>query len=509
MPAIVKFPTVVEEALKEFGRFFPNEPERKHFAEYLTGLIIANKKNVSAINRQFAAAADQSCLNRWITEVQWDEEAFNRKRLDWLQKSPDTRYSQQGVIAIDNTLIDHSGKYIEDVGYFWDHAEQRSKIAHDYIIANYVCTSNKHYPLEFYRFIKEEQCKKDGIEFVDHNKFVRWLIDWVVKNNVPGDFTFDSYFTSAATLNHINGYRRNYVGDMKFNRKIIFCGKEIKAEDLARQIAFEDRKPIMLNGSRQYYFTKSIRIPDVDHRVRIVILWDKRNDKEAKKMLVCNCTHWDITRILKVYRCRWTGTECFHRDGKQHLGNGSRLSRLCSPLHIHSKPFNFYNKSQKQFRLQSNWLSAYRQNNRSSMRPNDSAQRFLCFAGLSCGTSSNRLFRHRDKSKIHIFNEQLFTAGLDNSTSLQMPLADRNIFQMDKAISANQNIFWHKPECGQDSNLDCHKRLCFGSDCQERTGNRVEFGRNAANSQHCTFRESLDYTSTYEKCFAKWKFSIS
>jgi len=25
---------------------------------------------------------------------------------------------------------------------------------------------------------------------------------------------------------------------------------------------------------------------------------------------------------LKVYRCRWTGTECFHRDGKQHLGMG-------------------------------------------------------------------------------------------------------------------------------------------------------------------------------------------
>ena len=78
----------------------------------------------------------------------------------------------------------------------------------------------------------------------------------------------------------------------------------------------------MLNGSRQYYFTKSIRIPDVDHRVRIVILWDKRNDKEAKKMLVCNCTHWEVTRILKVYRCRWTDTECFHRDGKQHLGMG-------------------------------------------------------------------------------------------------------------------------------------------------------------------------------------------
>ena len=49
MPAIVQFPTVVKEALEEFGPFFTNEPERKHFAEYITGLIIANRKNVSAI----------------------------------------------------------------------------------------------------------------------------------------------------------------------------------------------------------------------------------------------------------------------------------------------------------------------------------------------------------------------------------------------------------------------------------------------------------------------------
>jgi hypothetical protein len=322
MPAIVEFPTVVKQALEEFGSHFTNEPERQHFAEYLTGLMIANHKNVSAINREFAVTTDQSCLNRWITEAAWDEQELNQKRLEWLQKSPDTRYSKHGVIPIDNVLVDHSGKCIEDVGYFWDHAEQRYKIAHDYIIANYVCTSNKHYPLEFYRFIKKEQCQRDKIPFVDHNQYFRYLIDCVVGNDIPGSFAFDSWFTNAANLNHINAHGRAYVGDLKFNRKIIFCGKELKAEELTSQIACQDRKPIMLNGSRQYYFTKSIRIPGVDHRVRIVILWDKRKDKKAKKIIVSNRTHWEITRILKVYRCRWRGTECFHRDGKQHLGMG-------------------------------------------------------------------------------------------------------------------------------------------------------------------------------------------
>ncbi len=93
MPAIVDYPTVVKEALEVFGPSFANEPERRHFAEYLTGLMIAPKKNVSAIHREFAATTDQSCLNRWLTEAVWEEEALNQQRIDWLQNRRETRFS--------------------------------------------------------------------------------------------------------------------------------------------------------------------------------------------------------------------------------------------------------------------------------------------------------------------------------------------------------------------------------------------------------------------------------
>jgi hypothetical protein len=322
MPAIVQYPTVVQQALDRFGDNFQNEPERRHFAEYLTGLLIARKKNVSAINREFAFTTDQSCLNRFVTEVDWDAEALNADRLEWLQQDPKTRYSKSGVIAIDNVLIGHSGKYIEDVGYFWDHAESRSKIAHDYLIINYVCNSGKQYPLEFYRFIKKEKCQKDKIEFQDHNVLFRNQVDWAVGSDIPGDFTFDSWFTHKDNLNHIHGHNRNYVGDLKFNRKILLQGQNIKAEELAQTIDPAIRKLIVIGDHRQYYFTKSIRIPGVDHKVRLLILWKKKNDSDPKKILVCNRCHWEAIRMLKVYRHRWQGTECFHRDGKQNLGMG-------------------------------------------------------------------------------------------------------------------------------------------------------------------------------------------
>lgn len=322
MSAIVEYPTLVQEALQQYGSLFINEPERRHFAEYLTGLFVAERKNVAGINREFAVTTDQSCLNRWLgTVASWDEQQLNERRLELLQHDPTTCYAPQGVIAIDNVLIAHDGKLIEDVGWFWDHADQRYLIAHDYLIANYVCPSLKHYPLEFRRFVQRERLA-NADEFSSHTDLCLELVDWVIAHQIPGDFAVDSYFTNAETLNHIHTRQRFYVGDLKFNRKVQFKGQTLKASEVATLIPARDRKVVESNGKRQYYFTKTVRIDGFNHRVRIVIIWKHAADVEPAKILITNRVGWEIIRILMVYRKRWTGTETFHRDGKQHLGMG-------------------------------------------------------------------------------------------------------------------------------------------------------------------------------------------
>jgi hypothetical protein len=329
MPAIVQFPHVVSEAVDRFADLFPNEPQRRHFAEYLTGLVVAKQKSVSGINSEFVNTTDQSCLNRFVTGANWNADQLNARRLEMLQDDPATRYSDRGVIALDDVLVDHDGKLIEDVGWFWDHAEQRHKIAHDYLFANYVCPSGKHYPLEFRRFKKRQQCEATGESFQDHGVLFRQLIDWVCEREIPGDFTFDSYFSSAENLNHIHqqqnsrGESRAYVGDLKTNRKLEVRGKSIRVDEFAASIPREKRRELRRGDDRQWYYTTTVRLPQVKHPVRIIMIWRNRRDQGAAKVLITNRTRWEVNRILKTYRYRWTGTETFHRDGKQELGMGA------------------------------------------------------------------------------------------------------------------------------------------------------------------------------------------
>ena len=166
----------------------------------------------------------------------------------------------------------------------------------------------------------DEECRR--ATFKSHTVLCCELVEWVVAEQIPGTFAFDSYFTNAPVCNHIHSHGRAYVGDLKSNRKVWFRGVELRATEMAAQVPFNARRKVTLGDRTQWYFTKKIWLPEYTHAVRVVILWEHWNGKEPVKILLTNQTHWEVTRVLRGYGHRWTGTETLHRDGKQHLGLG-------------------------------------------------------------------------------------------------------------------------------------------------------------------------------------------
>ena len=99
MPGVVEFPQVVQEAQEYFADLFCCEPQRQHFGEYLTGLLLAERKTVRGINSEFAETTDQSCLNKFLTNVDWEVAALNERRLQLLQEDPTTRYRDRKSVV--------------------------------------------------------------------------------------------------------------------------------------------------------------------------------------------------------------------------------------------------------------------------------------------------------------------------------------------------------------------------------------------------------------------------
>ena len=173
---------------------------------------------------------------------------------------------------------------IPDAGWFWDHAEQRNKIAQDYLFVNYVCTSGKHYPLEFRLFRKQEVCEALKEPFRNHTELCCELIDWVVRAADPRRLRLRLLLHQRRDAQPHPREKDGaaYVGDLKTNRKLEWKGRTSRRANWRRDPG-PDRKEMRIGDGRQWYFTATVRIPDVKHKVRIVILWHDRMGGAAEQ----------------------------------------------------------------------------------------------------------------------------------------------------------------------------------------------------------------------------------
>ena len=252
--------------------------------------------------------------------MQGDVKTRNDQRLAWLQQAPQTRARVRGVLASDQTVVTQEGKLMEDVGWCWDHADQRHVSAHASVLAHYVCPAGAHCLLEWRRFQKRDS----GVEgaFQDHTLLCLELSDDVITRALPGDWTGDRSVTSAKLLHHIQNKPRAYGGALKLHRQGVDGGREQKRQEGARPSPWAAKTPVRMGRTRSGSFSQQRRIPDVPPPVRVLRLWRERGDQEASTALGSHRGGWEVIRLSLGSRPRWTGTETLHRDGQQQLGLG-------------------------------------------------------------------------------------------------------------------------------------------------------------------------------------------
>jgi SRSO17 transposase len=133
--------------LNAFRSAFKNRPQYRHFQAYVVGLMIyLGSRNLAGLSRAIPAGKSASSLYRFVAKMDWNTERVEQVRWEMLNRR--TRRALQAAgrqgkpvpvfLAIDDSLVEKSGKQMEGVDYHYSHSAGQTVLAHVWVTAQLV-----------------------------------------------------------------------------------------------------------------------------------------------------------------------------------------------------------------------------------------------------------------------------------------------------------------------------------------------------------------------------------
>ena len=313
MLPIVEIPNVVKDHEKLFG--FSGQP-KKHFKEYLTGLIVTENFTVSGINSLFIDANDQSSMNRFLTDYEWNEKKVNDTRLKLLQDNQETKYKKHGLVVIDDTIIHKTGESIEGVGWIFDHCANKTVLGQSVVTSHYI-DSKVNYPIDYRFYFSKKSDYAKQAEFKSKIQLAIELINDSVIRGIEGGFVMDSWFICNDVVNEAEKHNRFIVGRIKSDRLVHTRQGLISISEFAKSLPNESWKEIEIESVKYRIFTKVMKFQSLDKKVRVVI--SHMEGVEDPVFIVTNQLGWNVKKIIETYSMRFK-IENFYKDVKQNFG---------------------------------------------------------------------------------------------------------------------------------------------------------------------------------------------
>jgi hypothetical protein len=333
MLPIVEVPPLVEESVKDFDGFFSFH-QNKHFTRYLTGLMTDSNVTVSYMAERFTESVSPRCLNRFLTEYEWDAQEFNNYRIQRLQEDPNMCWHEKGVIVIDDSLIEKTGELIPGAGKFYDH-NSNSYVRAQNIVTSHYADWKKHYPLHFQQYYKEDSKESEEHGFQTKIQLAMLLVDESEKLKTPARvYVADSWFFCQELANHIESHNKDWVMAAKSNLLIWDKIKWVSLSNYAPTVPKEQYRKARVAGKTYYVHTRTVKLQSLDRKIKLAVSYDNPDLDGEPKFIVSNVKHFDRNKILRFYYLRHL-IETFYRDAKQHLGLEGCQLRKQEGVHRH------------------------------------------------------------------------------------------------------------------------------------------------------------------------------
>ena len=301
---------------KFFNFFKPcfTKPRFQNFKKLVGGLIISDKKNIQEINAIYDDR-NQSSLNRFVTESEWDLKEVNKIRLK-VAKNRLYDKREDGMIIIDDEVLHKTGKHMEKANYHRSGKTKRKEWGHCMVDAIYA-GKNSYFPIDIESYLRKPDADKEH-PFRTKREIALDIIDFSLENGVKGMVCNDAWY-----------YGENYVKELKARNLKYMLGvrttlkfsadrkKRISIADYMETLTEKDYNRYKLKNGAYYLHVKEASIRG-DGREVLLISYKKGNEKKVK-CYITNQFNWTPLKYITTLLKRWN-IECIHRDTKQHLG---------------------------------------------------------------------------------------------------------------------------------------------------------------------------------------------
>ena len=308
-----------------------SKPQWTHFTTYLTGLLLGEKgeKNIQDIAGNLLDGGHQSSLNRFITRHRWD-----LRRLNALRLRECLHERTGGILSLDDTLIEKTGKMMDGVGYLYDHSQKKNILCHD-IVTAYYRGSTEQLPLFFEPYVKKEVAEAAGAWFRTKIQIAVNLLRQSLAQVTPTAVVFDEWYMSQEVTEFISSRGLTWVSQAKSNRCIKVGEAWVGLAAYARSLPAKafTRVNAEVDEHRFTWFCEVAVVMKNVGEVKLVVLRPRKNSRKCT-FLVSNTTSLPGMVVLEYYKKRWA-IEVFHRDCKQHLGLGEYQLRKLDAVVIH------------------------------------------------------------------------------------------------------------------------------------------------------------------------------
>ena len=355
MLPISDIPVCLREFAAQFRKLFKHPAQQKHFEEILAGLIASDNRTVAGIQQKLLNATDYDSLQHFMTDSPWSHDDLRKERLALVSKSLLKETAALKVIAIDSTLIHHTGADIHGVFWYWDYVNHHFCLGQKLVVSSFV-TSTTVVPLgmELYHrgFLPEQKLYLETTKpapdasseiWDEYNALVKEyeknckghktqldlagdLVDECERNNIPKDvYVLDGGFLDIGLMDRIEAYGRAWVCRLAKNRSVqLPSGRFDSVEAFALSLQKEDFKPVevetRLGVKRVYWvFSKNVKVK-FWKKLRLVISYDNPELEGEPRYFLSNKLNWlQAQKILQPYMFR-DPIEHLFRDEKQELG---------------------------------------------------------------------------------------------------------------------------------------------------------------------------------------------